>query len=68
MQFQGGDEAQRIMNSEKIKSALINPVKKKKKKRKQTYRGQLILKSIPCLSAEGVERATKAKRLRSHDS
>lgn len=67
MQFQGGDEAQRIMNSEKIKSALINPVKKKKK-RKQTYRGQLILKSIPCLSAEGVERATKAKRLRSHDS
>lgn len=33
MQFQGGDEAQRIMNSEKIKSALINPVKKKKKKK-----------------------------------
>lgn len=32
MQFQGGDEAQRIMDSEKIKSALINPVKKKKKK------------------------------------
>lgn len=45
------------MNPETYKSTLIHPGKK----RKQTYAGQSILKSIPCLPAKGMEGAAKGK-------